>query len=116
MMQAQPSTYASRLAVATCIRVAPVTLHAIVERRIVTPSGSMAIGAGVCQRGMRVVAGPHVGKRSVARRAARQTTPAAIVKALEREHGRCKKKDEETKSNAGKKHIGFGIHGLGSIV
>ena len=116
VMQPQSSTNANRLAVATGIRVASVTLHAIVERRIIEATGSMTIGTGVSQIGMCTVTGPHVGKRSVARRTAWQTTPATIVKSLERDDGRCKKKDEEPENNAGKKHSGVGIHGRGSIV
>jgi hypothetical protein len=61
---------------------------------------------------MRTVTGTHVGKRSVARRAARQTTPATIVKTLERRNWRREEKDKKPENNAGKKHSGVGMHGL----
>jgi hypothetical protein len=48
----------------------------------------------------------------VARRAARQTTPATIVKALERRNRWREKQDKKPKNNAGKKLSRVGMHRL----
>jgi hypothetical protein len=90
MVQSQAATFTDRLAVAARILIAPVTLHAVVERRIIE-SSSMTIRTGIRRARVRIVCcvpRARVSECSMACCTRRHTAPAAIVEALERGSGR----------------------------